>query len=83
MGFLKNHLLIGIQGHTRACFYYKSNEVETWQTIKKLVASSDPDDNGTALTLFESTGDARGLELAQDWLNDGVDPATQSKRLIS
>ena len=55
----------------------RENESETWQILKKLVASADPDDNGTALTLFESTGDPRGVELAQDWLNDGVHPATQ------
>ena len=53
------------------------NEIETWQILKKLVASADPDDNGTALTLFENTGDSRGVELAQNWLNDGVHPATQ------
>jgi hypothetical protein len=53
------------------------NEIETWQILKNLVASADPDDNGTALTLFESIGDPRGIELAQDWLNDGVHPATQ------
>src|SRR5689334_1385879 len=35
----------------------KENEIETWQTIQKLVASTDPDDNGTALTIFERTGD--------------------------
>ena len=55
----------------------EENEFETWQTLKRLVASSDPDDNGTALTIFEKTGDLRGLELAQDWLNDGVHLATQ------
>ena len=55
----------------------EENEFETWQTLKRLVASSDPDDNGTALTIFEKTGDLRGLELAQDWLNDGAHPATQ------
>ena len=55
----------------------QENEVETWQIIERLVASADPDDNGTALTVFENTGDPRGIELAQDWLNDGVHPATQ------
>ncbi len=55
----------------------QENEVETWQTLKRLVAIADPDDNGTALTIFENTGDPRGIELAQNWLNDGVHPATQ------
>ncbi len=55
----------------------QENEAETWQTIKKLVASANPDDNGTALTIFERTGDPRGVELAKDWLNDRVHPATQ------
>ena len=55
----------------------QENEVETWQTLKRLVASADPDDNGAALTVFENTGDPRGIELAQAWLNDGVHPATQ------
>ncbi len=55
----------------------QESEVETWQTLKRLVTSADPDDNGTALTIFESTGDPRGIEWAQDWLNDGVHPATQ------
>ncbi|MBL8077300.1 MAG: hypothetical protein JNM55_05000 [Anaerolineales bacterium] len=56
---------------------FQENEIETWQIIGKLVTSADPDDNGTALTIFERTGDPRGLELAQDWLNDGVHLATQ------
>lgn len=55
----------------------QENELEIWLTIRRLVASTDPDDNGTALTIFERTGDPRGLELAQDWLREGVHPATQ------
>ena len=60
----------------------KEEELETWQTIVKLVESSNPDDNGTALTLFETTGDPRGLELAQYWLNDTVHPATQIEATV-
>ena len=55
----------------------QENEIETWQIIKNLVSSANPDDNGTALVLFERTRDPRGLEMAQDWLNDGVHPVTQ------
>lgn len=55
----------------------KENELETWQIIRKLVESTDPDDNGTALTLFEHTGDPRGPELAQYWLNGTANPVTQ------
>jgi hypothetical protein len=46
------------------------NEQETWEILEKLVDSSDPDDNGTALTLFEELNDPRGLELARRWLSD-------------
>jgi hypothetical protein len=53
-------------------------ESETWQLIEDLVDSIDPDDNGTALTLFEMTHDARGYELARKWLeNVNTHPATQ------
>jgi hypothetical protein len=53
------------------------NEEETWQAIEKLVDSSDPDDNGTALTLFEELDDPRCFELARRWLRDEAYPATQ------
>lgn len=53
------------------------NEEETWQIIEKLVESPDPDDNGTALTLFEELDDPRCLELARCWLRDEAYPITQ------
>jgi hypothetical protein len=55
----------------------QEDNVNTWQIVRNLVDSDDPDDNGTALTLFEITADPRAAELAQKWLNDGVHPVTQ------
>lgn len=55
----------------------EENERETWSAIEKLVESPDPDDNGTALTIFEYTHDPRGPELAQKWLSDNTHPATR------
>jgi hypothetical protein len=55
----------------------QEDEAETWQTIEKLVDSPDPDDNGTALTLFEELDDPRCFELARRWLSDEAHSATQ------
>lgn len=55
----------------------QENEQETWSMLEKLVDSADPDDNGTALTVFELTGDSRGFEYAKRWLADNIHPATQ------
>jgi hypothetical protein len=55
----------------------EENEEETWEIIERLVHSGDPDDNGTALTMFENLGDPRGLELAQQWLAEDAHLATQ------
>jgi HEAT repeat protein len=56
---------------------FEEDERDTWQLIEKLVDSSDPDDNGTALTIFERMGDPRGMQLAQRWLTDQAPTATQ------
>jgi len=55
----------------------QENESETWSTIETLIASANPDDNGTVLTMFELTRDPRGPEIAKRWLTDDVHPATQ------
>jgi hypothetical protein len=55
---------------------------ETWIAIGKLVESADPDDNGTALNIFELTGDPRGPQLALKWLEDSVHPATQIETVV-
>jgi hypothetical protein len=55
----------------------QEDEADTWQSIKRLVESTDPDDNGTALTIFEITGESKGIELAQTWLSIDTHPATQ------
>ncbi|MGH2543487.1 MAG: hypothetical protein ACRDIB_11840 [Ardenticatenaceae bacterium] len=55
----------------------QDDENETWKIIERLVDSSDPDDNGTVLTLFERLGDPRGLEFARRWLTEKTHPSTQ------
>lgn len=60
----------------------QENESEAWLIIKKLVASADPDDHGTALTIFELTGDPRGPKYAKKWLSENVHPATQSEAIV-
>jgi len=55
----------------------QNNEADVWEILKNLVESHDPDDNGTALTFFEKTGDPRRLELAKIWLSSSAHPVTQ------
>lgn len=56
---------------------FKQNTQETWRIVEALVDSSDPDDNGTALTLFENLDDPHTFELAYRWLTRQTHPSTQ------
>jgi hypothetical protein len=58
------------------------DEEGTWEIVEGLVASSDPDDNGTALTLFETLNDPRGVELARRWLTDEANVFTQLEAAV-
>ena len=55
----------------------QENEQEAWSMLERLVDSADPDDNGSALTVFEIIGDPCGFEYAKRWLADDIHPATQ------
>lgn len=55
----------------------QEDETAAWTILERLVYSTDPDDNGTALTLFEELDDSRGMQLARHWLTEDVHPITQ------
>lgn len=57
--------------------FLQEDETAAWAILESLVYSSDPDDNGTALTLFEELDDSRGIQLARHWLTEVVHPITQ------
>lgn len=62
-GYTKTRARAGLE-------FVKGNPIEGWLILEHLIASDDPDDRDTALTVLVMSGDSRAPQLAKALLKD-------------